>query len=83
MSTRGDTFHILQGHVATANTDNAVSAPVPKANANGGRYKYNAAVHAINKFITEGNPKLLAQTFQVNTRSITSPLDMSPVMMLR
>jgi len=83
MSTRGDTFHILQGHVSTANTINAVTSSLPKANPSGTRYQYDAKVHAINKFITRDNPKLLAQTFQVNSRSVTSPLNISPVMMLR
>jgi len=80
MTTRGDTFHILQGHVAVANSDNAVTAPKPQAQQS---YSYNQATHAVNKFIARADPKLLAQTFQVNSRSSANPLDISPVMMLR
>jgi len=80
MSTRGNTFHILQGHVSTANTNNAVTVDKVTAQQS---YKYNAQPNAINKFTTQGVPKNLAQTFQVNSRSTCVPLDISPLMMLR
>ena len=53
MSTRGDTFHILQGHVSTANANNAVTAPKTQKQ---GAYKYDNKVHAINKFLSQGSP---------------------------
>jgi len=80
MSTRGDTFHILSGHVSVANTNNALTSIT---NANKQSYKYDKATHAINKYVSQGSPNVLAQTFQVNSRSTSSPLDISPVMMLR
>lgn len=48
-----------------------------------GSYCYNSAAHAVNKFQTPCNPRLLAQTFAVNSRSTSNPLDISPVMMLK
>ena len=50
MSTRGDTFHILKGHVSVAN---ATSPPVTSfAGAKSNLYKYNPSTNAINKFQT-------------------------------
>ena len=80
MTTRGDTFHILQGHVSVANSNNAVTAP---KQASQNSYAYNPATHAVNKFVSQGRPMNLSQTFQVNARSTANPLDISPVMMLR
>ena len=80
MSTRGDTFHILQGHVAVANSNNPVTASKVAAQ---GQYSYDPKVHAINKFLAQGSPKNLSQTFQVNSRSASNPPEISPLMMLR
>lgn len=80
MTTRGDTFHILQGHVSVANSNNAVTAPKTQTQQT---YQYNSQTHAVNKFTSHADPKLLAQTFFVNSRSSANPLDISPVMMLR
>ena len=80
MSTRGDTFHILQGHVNTANTSNPITASHVKAQST---YAYKTDVHAINRFVSQGSPKNLAQTFQVSNRSAKSPLEISPLMMMR
>ena len=80
MSTRGDTYHILQGHVSTANGNNPVTATKLQSSS---RYQYDPKTHAVNKFINTDRPKLLAQTFQVNNRSQCNPLEISPVMMLR
>ena len=80
MATRGDTFHILQGHVTTANTANSLTCS-KEANAN--RYSYDASNKAVNKFISQGNPKLLAQTFRFSNRSTARPPEISPVMMLK
>ena len=57
MSTRGDTFHILQGHVTTANTSNAVTASKV---ASQNTYNYNPGTFAVNKFASTGSPKNLA-----------------------
>ena len=65
MTTRGDTFHILQGHVMAANIptlkqanaarpgSNAFSLGKNRSRAKGGSmgvYCYNSAAHAVNKF---------------------------------
>ena len=60
MTTRGDTFHILNGHVSVANSNNAVTAGKQQSQQT---YKYNAQTHAVNKFISPANPKMLSQTF--------------------
>ena len=60
MTSRGDTFHILQGHVNTANTSNPLTAGNVMAQSS---YKYNTGTHAINRFVTQGSPKNLSQTF--------------------
>ena len=39
MTTRGDTFHILNGHVSVANSNNAVTAGKQQSQQT---YKYNA-----------------------------------------
>ena len=78
--TRGDTFHILSGHVNVANTSNAVTAPKTQTQQT---YQYNAQATAVNKFTSQAIPKNIAQTFYVNSRSSANPLDISPVMMLR
>ena len=80
MTTRGDTFHILNGHVNVANSKNPLTAPKTETQQT---YAYNAQTHAVNKFVSQADPKLLAQTFYVNSRSSANPLDISPVMMLR
>ena len=60
MTTRGDTFHILNGHVSVANSNNAVTAGKQASQQS---YKYNAQTHAVNKFISPCAPKMLSQTF--------------------
>ena len=80
MTTRADTFHLLQGHVKVANSSNPVTASRLESKQ---RYKYDAATHAVNKFASQGKPNVLAQTFQFNHRSGSSPIENNPVMMLR
>ena len=79
MSTRGDTYHILNGHVKASNPNNFHATSKVQANA----YSYNPQTFAVNKFKSQGNPKLLSQTFAVKPRSVTNPLDSCPVMMLK
>ena len=49
MTTRADTVHVLGGHVATANSSNAVTAGKVTAQ---NTYKYDPQVHAVNKFVS-------------------------------
>ena len=57
MTTRAEPFNLLGGHISTANTSNSVTAgKVSAQNA----YSYNSQVHAVNKFQSQGNAKLLS-----------------------
>ena len=80
MTTRADTVHALHGHVSVANSNNPVTAQKKDFQTS---YQYNPETHAVNKFISQGAPKTLSQTFQVNSRSSSNPMDISPVMMIR
>ena len=60
MTTRADTVHVLHGHVNVANSNNAVTAQKRDFQTS---YKYNAETHAVNKFVSQGAPKTLSQTF--------------------
>ena len=57
MTTRAEPLHLLGGHVATANTNNSVTAgKISAQNA----YAYDSGTFAVNKFQSQGSPKLLS-----------------------